>query len=161
MACGLATLQVLEEEGLVENARTVGAELRQRLEALRSRHSLIKEVRGLGMMLAIEFREPEELASRMGWKLLQRVEPGLFAQMVVTSLCTKHRILTQLAGHSMNVLKILPPLMIGEPEIARFVAALESVLVDCRRFPGPIWEFGASLVRHSLRRPTEEPAAAR
>lgn len=152
MACGLATLQVIEEEGLVERARKTGAELRARLEALQARHSVIKEVRGLGLMLAIEFSEPEEFASRMGWKLLQRVEPGLFAQMVVTALCTKHRILTQLAGHSMNVLKILPPLIIGEAEIARFVEALDAVLADCRRFPGPIWEFGASLVRHSLRR---------
>jgi acetylornithine/succinyldiaminopimelate/putrescine aminotransferase len=118
MACGLATLQVLDEEGLVENARVGGAELRQRLEVLQARHSVIQEVRGLGLMLAIEFREPDEFASRMGWKLLRRVEPGLFAQMVVTSLCTKHRILTQLAGHSMNVLKILPPLMIGEADPA-------------------------------------------
>jgi acetylornithine/succinyldiaminopimelate/putrescine aminotransferase len=159
MACGLATLQVIADEGLVENAHTRGAELRERIEALQARHSVIKEVRGLGMMIAIEFREPEELAARMGWKVLQRVEPGLFAQMVVTSLCTKHRILTMLAGHSMNVLKILPPLMIGETEIARFVAALDAVLSDCRRFPGPIWDFGASLVRHSLRSGVAEAAA--
>jgi acetylornithine/succinyldiaminopimelate/putrescine aminotransferase len=160
MACGLATLQVMDDEGLVENAEQMGAELRRRLEALQARHSVIKEVRGLGMMLAIEFREPEEFASRMGWKLLQRVEPGLFAQMVVTSLCTKHRILTMLAGHSMNVLKLLPPLTIGEGEIARFVDALDAVLADCRRFPGPMWDFGASLVRHSLRRAPAEPVAS-
>ncbi len=161
MACGLATLQVIEEERLVENSLEMGDELRRRLEELQLRHSLIKEVRGLGMMIAVEFREPEDLASRMGWKLLQRVDPGLFAQMVVTSLCTKHRILTQLAGHSMNVLKILPPLVIGKAEIVRFVDALDAVLTDCRKFPGPIWEFGASLVRHSLRRAPAEPATAR
>jgi acetylornithine/succinyldiaminopimelate/putrescine aminotransferase len=161
MACGLATLQVLDDEGLVEKARVVGAALRERIEALQQRHSAIKEVRGLGLMLAIEFREPAEFASRMGWKLLQRVEPGLFAQMVVTSLCTKHRILTQLAGHSMNVLKLLPPLTIGEAEIARFVAALDAVLTECGRFPGPIWDFGASLVRHSLRRTVAEPVGAK
>jgi 4-aminobutyrate aminotransferase-like enzyme len=161
MACGLATLQVLEEEGLVERSRVLGAELRRRLEELQSRYSVIKEVRGLGLMLAIEFHEPRELAARMGWKLLQSVEPGLFAQMVVTSLCTKHRILTQLAGHSMNVLKVLPPLIIGEAEIVRFVGALEAVLDECRRFPGPIWEFGANLVRHSLRRTPVETVSAR
>ena len=160
MACGLATLQVIDDERLVERARNSGAELLRRLEELKTRHSLIKEVRGLGCMIAIEFHEPRELASRMGWKLLHRVEPELFAQMLVTSLFTRHRILTQLAGHAMDVIKILPPLMIGEPEIARFVAALDAVLTDCRSFPGPIWDFGAQLVRHSLHRAAPQPANA-
>ena len=159
MACGLATLQVIEDEQLVERARDTGAELLRRLGELKARHSLIKEVRGLGCMIAIEFHEPRELASRMGWKLLHRVEPELFAQMIVTSLFTRHRILTQLAGHAMDVIKILPPLMIGEPEIARFTAALDAVLTDCRSFPGPIWDFGAQLVRHSLHRAAPQPAA--
>jgi acetylornithine/succinyldiaminopimelate/putrescine aminotransferase len=98
MACGLATLQVIEDEGLVERARTTGAELLARLEALKERHSLIKEVRGLGLMIAVEFHEPRELAMRMGWKLLHRVEKELFAQMLVTALFQKHRILCQIAG---------------------------------------------------------------
>ena len=160
MACGLATLHVIDDERLVERARDTGAELLRRLEELKAGHSLIKEVRGLGCMIAIEFHEPRELASRMGWKLLHRVEPELFAQMIVTSLFTRHRILTQLAGHAMDVIKILPPLMIGEPEIARFVAALDAVLTDCRSFPGPIWDFGAQLVRHSLHRAAPQPANA-
>ncbi len=160
MACGLATLQVLEEEGLIERSADSGAELRRRLDALKAKHSLIKEVRGLGMMVAIEFHEPREFAARMGWKLLHRVESELFAQMVVTSLFKKHRILTQIAGHAMDVVKILPPLTIGEAEIARFVGAFDSVLDECRRFPGPMWDFGANLVRHSLRRAAPEPVRA-
>ena len=140
MAAGLASLQVIEEENLVERARQTGAQLRRRLEGLKERHSLIKEVRGIGLMIAIEFHEPTELAMRMGWKLLHKVERELFAQMIVTSLFKKHRILTQIAGHAMDVLKILPPLIIGEKEIDRFVNALDSVLNDCRNFPGPIWD---------------------
>src|SRR5215210_7690421 len=103
------------------------------------------------MMIAIEFHEPRELAMRMGWKLLHKVEAELFAQMLVTALFTKHRILTQIAGHGMDVIKILPPLTIGEPEIARFVGALDAVLAECRTFPGPLWDLGASFVRHSLK----------
>jgi acetylornithine/succinyldiaminopimelate/putrescine aminotransferase len=161
MASGLATLQVLDDERLVERARGTGAMLLARLDALRERHSLIKEVRGLGLMVAIEFHEPAELAARLGWKLLHRVERELFAQMIVTALFQKHRILTQLAGHGMDVIKILPPLVIGEREIERFVAALDAVLEDCRRFPGPIWDLGASFIRHSLQRSTVELAGAR
>ena len=160
MASGLATLQVLEDEQLVERARDGGAQLLARLNALKERHSLIKEVRGLGLMIAIEFHEPSEMAARLGWKLLHRVERELFAQMLVTSLFGKHRILTQIAGHAMDVIKILPPLIIGEREIDRFVTALDAVLSDCRKFPGPIWDLGANFIRHSLKRSTLEPAAA-
>ena len=96
----------------------------------------------------------------MGWKLLHRVESELFAQMIVTTLFKKHRILTQIAGHSMDVLKILPPLVTGEKEIARFVNALDSVLQECRRFPGPIWDFGSQLVKHSLRRKSPKVTSA-
>jgi acetylornithine/succinyldiaminopimelate/putrescine aminotransferase len=159
MAAGLATLAVLDDEQLVERARDNGIELLRRLDALKEKHSLIKEVRGLGMMIAIEFHEPRELALRMGWKFLHSVERELFAQMLVTALFRKHRILTQIAGHNMDVIKILPPLMIGEREIARFVTALEAVLMDCRSFPGPIWDLGKNFIRHAIKRSTAETAA--
>ncbi|MFL6590149.1 MAG: aspartate aminotransferase family protein, partial [Chthoniobacterales bacterium] len=74
----------------------------------------------------------------------------LFAQMVVTQLLSKHRILTQVAGHAMDVIKILPPLIIGEREVDLFVAALDDVLMECRKFPGPMWEIGQNFVRHAL-----------
>ena len=160
MAAGLATLQVLDDENLVERARTHGTELMRRLDALKEKHSLIKEVRGLGLMIAIEFHEPRELALKMGWKLLHKVEHELFAQMLVTSLFQKHRILTQIAGHAMDVLKILPPLIIGEREIDRFVTALDAVLTECRSFPGPSWDLGSNFIRHSLKRSTVEPVGA-
>lgn len=160
MAAGLATLQVLDDEHLIDRAREQGTELMRRLDALKEKHSLIKEVRGLGLMIAIEFHEPRELALKMGWKLLHKVERELFAQMLVTSLFQKHRILTQIAGHAMDVLKVLPPLIIGEREIDRFVTALDAVLTECRSFPGPIWDLGSNFIRHSLKRSTVEPAGA-
>lgn len=153
MACGLATLQVLEEEGLVENCERVSRLLLERLHEFKGRHSLIREIRGLGLIIAIEFHEPDEFMSRMGWKMLHRIEHELFAQMIVTALFTRHRILTQVAGHGMDVLKILPPLMIGEAEVDRFVSALDNVLDQCRRFPGPIWDLGKNFVRQTLHRP--------
>lgn len=160
MAAGLATLQVLEDEQLIERARDNGIELLRRLDALKEKHSLIKEVRGLGMMIAIEFHEPRELAMKMGWKFLHSVERELFAQMLVTSLFKRHRILTQIAGHSMDVIKLLPPLITGEREIERFVSALDSVLTECRSFPGPIWDLGKNFIRHAIKCSTVEPAGA-
>jgi acetylornithine/succinyldiaminopimelate/putrescine aminotransferase len=80
------------------------------------------------------------------------MEVNLFTQMVVTSLLSRHRILTQVAAHGLDTLKILPPLTITEVEVNKFVNALDSVLADCRRFPGPLWDLGANFVRHSLRK---------
>ncbi len=151
MACGLASLEVLEKEKLVENSARMGDLLMQRIDALKTKHSFIKEVRGKGLIIAIEFQEPNEMKLKMGWKLLHKVDKVLFAQMVVTQLLSRHRILTQVAGHAMDVVKILPPLIIGEKEVDLFVNALDSVLTECRKFPGPMWEIGQNFVRHALR----------
>lgn len=159
MACGLATLQVLQDEKLVENSEKMGALLLAKLNALKAEHSVIKEVRGKGLMLAIEFQEPVEVASKLGWRLLHKLEKELFSQMIVTTLLTKHRILTHVAGHGMDVMKILPPLMIGEMEVDLFVDALDSVLRLCRRFPGPIWDLGANALKNTLGSLRKAPAA--
>ncbi len=161
MACGLSALQVIDDENLIENSATMGVLLMQRVDALRTKHSFIKEVRGKGLMIAIEFQEPTEFKLKMGWRLLHKVDKVLFAQMVVTQMLRKHRILTQVAGHAMDVLKILPPLIITEREVDMFVQALDEVLTECRKFPGPMWEIGNNFVRHALRsRNGNQPRAA-
>jgi acetylornithine/succinyldiaminopimelate/putrescine aminotransferase len=150
MACGLATLSVIDDERLVENAASMGALLQERLNALKPKHPFIKEVRGMGLMLAIEFDEPKDLKLKMAWQLIHRMDKSLFTQMVVTSLLSQHRILTQVAGHNMDVVKILPPLVIGEKEVDRFVNAFDAVLADCKKIPGPIWELGKNFFKSSL-----------
>src|SRR5207248_11165337 len=114
MACGLAALEVIDQENLVERSAKMGALLMQRIEGLKAKHSFIKEVRGKGLMVAIEFHEPNEFKLKMAWKLLHKIDKVLFAQMIVTKMLSKHRILTQVAGHDMDVLKILTLLTIGE-----------------------------------------------
>jgi acetylornithine/succinyldiaminopimelate/putrescine aminotransferase len=97
----------------------------------------------------------------MAWKLLHKIDKVLFAQMVVSQMLSRHRILTQVAGHAMDVMKILPPLSIGEREIDMFVNALDDVLTDCRKFPGPMWELGNNFVKAALgSRRSSEPVSA-
>jgi 4-aminobutyrate aminotransferase-like enzyme len=150
MACGLASLEVIDHENLVENAAKMGALLMNKIDRLREKHSFIKEVRGKGLMIGIEFHEPKELKLKMAWKVLHKIDKVLFAQMVVTQMLSKHRILTQVAGHAMDVVKILPPLIITEREVDMFVNALDDVLTDCRKFPGPMWELGNNFVKAAL-----------
>ncbi|MGH2927901.1 MAG: aspartate aminotransferase family protein, partial [Solirubrobacteraceae bacterium] len=109
-AVGLATLRVIERDGVVEHARRMGELLLELTRPLVDRHEVVRDVRGLGLMWAIELGPPARVASRSMFNTLERAQPGLFAQLVTVPLFHRHRILCQVAGHRMNVIKALPSL---------------------------------------------------
>ena len=146
MAAGLATLHVIEQEGLVGRARQVGDELRGRLAELVPRYELLREVRGRGLMIGIEFGRPVTLRLRASWTALQAARKGLFAQTVVHALFHRHRILTQVSGDHLEVIKLIPPLVIGPAEVDRFVDAFVDVMDEAHRGSGLIRGFGKSLL---------------
>jgi ornithine--oxo-acid transaminase len=129
-AAGLAALQVIEREGLVERAAQLGDLLLDLTRPLTGRFEIVREVRGLGLIWAIELGPPAGRAARRLWDVIERRQPGLFSQLVTVPLFRDHRILTQVAGHHMNVVKALPPLVTPEDELRRFVGALEQVLEE-------------------------------
>ncbi|MBI1909291.1 MAG: aspartate aminotransferase family protein [Deltaproteobacteria bacterium] len=151
MVVGLATLQVIEEEKLVENAEKQGAHLLSSLQKAIGGYEMVQEVRGKGLMMAIEFGPPRSLKLKVGWKMIHAANKGLFGQMIVVPLMSKHRILTQVAGHNVDIVKLLPPLIIGEKEVRRFVQAFEEVVADCHKFPGAAWEVGMTLAKQALK----------
>jgi ornithine--oxo-acid transaminase len=106
----------------------------------------VVNVRGLGLMWAIEFGRPAR--SRVTWHLLEAAQPGMFAQLVVVPLFSEHRILTQVAGHRMNVVKALPPLVVEESDLEEFAAALEAVLRTTERLPRAAARFALQVGPH-------------
>jgi ornithine--oxo-acid transaminase len=126
MAAGLATLRELDEQELVQRAARLGEVLLERTQALVEEHEVVRDVRGLGLMWAMEFGEPE--SGSFAWRVMERMQTGLFAQLVVVPLFTKHRILSQVAGHDLPVLKGLPPLVLDEEDLDAFVDALDDVI---------------------------------
>jgi ornithine--oxo-acid transaminase len=151
MAAGLAALAVIDDEGLVENAALRGAELMDGLKALQAKYDFIKDVRGKGLIIGIEFGRPSGLKARAGWAMLQKARVGLFAQMVVVALFQRHKILTQVSGDHMEVIKIIPPLMISETEVRLFLDGLDDVLGDAARGSGLMWDFGRTLIKQAVR----------
>jgi ornithine--oxo-acid transaminase len=151
MAAGLASLAVIEDEGLVENAELRGAELMRGLEGLRAKYDLIADVRGRGLIIGIEFGRPSGIKARAGWAMLQKARVGLFAQMVVVALFQRHRILTQVSGDHMEVIKLIPPLMIGDAEVKLFIDGLADVLEDASKGSGLMWDFGRTLIKSAVR----------
>ena len=156
MVAGLATLHVIESQKLVENAAEVGQSLLQRLAPLAQRYELVKQVRGKGLMIAIEFGPPRSLKLKLGWSLLHRIDQGLFCQAVLMPLLSEHHVLAQVAGHHMDVIKLIPPLVLSEQDAAQVADAFDQVIAACHRFPGPVWEAGKHLGHQVFKR---EPKA--
>jgi ornithine--oxo-acid transaminase len=131
MAAGLATLRELDDAALVERAERLGRLLLERTEPFAAAHDVVRDVRGLGLIWAMEFAEPE--SGSLSWRMLERMQTGLFAQLVVVPLFRKHHILTQVAGHDLPVLKGLPALVLTEQDVDDFVAALDDVIAKATR----------------------------
>jgi ornithine--oxo-acid transaminase len=144
MVAGLATLRELDTEGLIERSARLGELLLERTRPLLE-SEVVKDVRGLGLLWAIEFQEPP--GGSRTWKLLERIQPGLFSQLVVVPLFRDHRILSQVAGHGMNVLKAIPPLVVTEDDIESFGSALEETISRAEKMPRALVRFALGAAR--------------
>jgi ornithine--oxo-acid transaminase len=160
-AAGLATLRVLERDAIVENARRMGELLLELTQPLVDRYEVVREVRGLGLMWAIELGPPSGSAARSLWGAMERAQPGLFAQLVTVPLFHDHHILCQVAGHRMNVVKALPALVVTEADIRHFADALDDVLAQAERVPSAYARLGWRMARQVARpRPRGRTRAA-
>jgi ornithine--oxo-acid transaminase len=132
MAAGLATLHELREQRLVEESARLGERLLELTRPLVDEFEVVRDVRGLGLAWAIEFGEPEN-GGRRTYRLIERAQRGLFAQLVVVPLFTKHHILSQVAGHDMAVIRILPPLVVTDEDVEEFAEALRDTIKHAQR----------------------------
>jgi ornithine--oxo-acid transaminase len=133
MAAGLATLHELDEQRLVERCASLGERLLELTRPLVERHEVVTDVRGLGLLWAIEFAEPD--GGRRSYRLLDRMQRGLFAQVIVVPLFREHRILSQVAGHGIAVIKGIPPLTLTDDDLDWFAGALDETIGKARRLP--------------------------
>lgn len=151
MAAGLATLQVMEDENLVENSAQLGEDIIQSINAMSSQYEFLKEARGKGLMIAVEFHSPKSLKLKAAWAMLETANKGLFCQMITIPLFKEHRILTQVAGHGMNVVKLLPPLNLTQKDRDWIVSSFDKSIADTHQIPGSIWDLGKNLASHAMK----------
>ncbi len=140
MVAGLAALDVLDRHGLVQRAEQLGDLIGEGLRAMIPRFEFLKEVRWRGLMVGIEFGPPQSLVLKTAWALMHKMDKSLFPQAAIIPLLDKHHIITQVAGHHIDVIKLLPPLVISEDDARWFLTAFEDVLVQMHKFPGPAWD---------------------
>jgi ornithine--oxo-acid transaminase len=151
MAAGIATLSVLERERVIENAAQKGDRLLHALSALVPRYELLREVRGKGLMIGVEYGPPQSLALKTSWNLLETASKGLFCQLITIPLFKDHKLLSQVAGHASHTVKLLPPLIISEEDCAWIERAFDAVTAAAHRVPGAVWSLGKTLVDNAMR----------
>jgi ornithine--oxo-acid transaminase len=149
MRAALATLDVLESEGLGEKALKLGEYLRSGLRERLAPYEMVGEVRGLGMLSGIEFQAPRSLKLRMAFEAFQRIHPGMFGQVVVMRLFRDRGILTQMCGNNFSVVKAAPPLMVTEAQIDLFADAVTAV-VDEMHHSASFWTEPLGLARRVM-----------
>lgn len=152
MVCGLASLKIIEEEKLLQNAASMGELFLSELTKLKTRHEWILDVRGLGLMIGIEFGKPASgFKKKMVWDAVHKIDKGLFGELIVMPLLAKHRILTQVSGHHQDIVKLIPPLTLTKEHIDYFIKSLDEVLSECDSITGPILSMGKNLAKHVVK----------
>jgi ornithine--oxo-acid transaminase len=151
MAAGIATLDVIKNEKLIENAAARGARIQQAFNAMVQRYELVKEVRGKGLMIGIEFGAPKSFALKASWNVLESASTGLFCQLITIPLFKDHKILTQVSGHASHTIKILPTLTITDKDCEWIEESFDAVIAGAHRVPGAVWSLGKTLVDNAIR----------
>jgi len=147
MRAGLATLEVLERENLGWRSIDAGEYLQVRLSETLGSYEMVKEVRGLGLLMGIEFQLPRQLRLRIPCKAFGAVHAwtncghASFPQL---------RFFDSGMGNNFMVLKIAPPLLVNNMQMDAFVRAVNDV-VELANSPGPFWSGALGLARRAFR----------
>jgi ornithine--oxo-acid transaminase len=152
MVAGLATLQVFDDDHIVQHAAAMGDVWKSKLGQLAARHEFISDIRGEGQMIGIEFGRPVSAGPRRRWRLVEATRTAMFSQTLVVPLYHRYGILTQVAADNINVIKLLPPLIADVAEIDLFTNALDEILTDAERSSGWLVEFGLTMAKGVLKR---------
>ena len=116
------------------------------------RYELLKNVRGKGLMIGVEFGPPKSLTLKASWNLLETASKGLFCQLITIPLFKEHKILSQVSGHASHTIKLIPSLTITNDDCKWIETAFDSVIEASHRVPGAIWSLGKTLVDNAARK---------
>ncbi|MEW6768568.1 MAG: aspartate aminotransferase family protein [Pseudomonadota bacterium] len=152
MAAGIAVLDVIKNEKVIENAAARGEQLIAALSAMIPRYELLKNVRGKGLMIGVEFGPPKSMTLKASWNLLETASKGLFCQLITIPLFKEHKILSQVSGHASHTIKLIPSLTITSDDCKWIETAFDSVIGASHRVPGAIWSLGKTLVDNAARK---------
>src|SRR5206468_10105370 len=123
---------------------------------MQERYEMVKEVRGSGRMIGIELGAPSSRVARLNWRLFHMASEGLFPQLIVIPLHRDHGVITMAAGKN-DVIKLLPPLTLSEPEARGFLGALDQVLAESHGSSSKNWGIVRDIAQATLLRRSAAP----
>jgi 4-aminobutyrate aminotransferase len=115
-AAAKATIEVLKD-GVVENARRMGEILMDELEDIQSRYPVIAEVRGLGLMIGVEFAQSDG-------------SPGTEISKAIKDICLREGLLIMLCGTYSQVVRWIPPLVVDEEQLRTALGIFERAVAE-------------------------------
>lgn len=135
-AAAIAAINVILEKNLCEKARENGEYMLGRLKTLQDKYQVVKEVRGQGLMIGLEFKSETGLIDKLTGGMLNKLSEEYFGALVAGELQNKHRIITAYTLNNPNVIRLEPPLIVTREQIDRLVDALEDIFQRHRSFVG-------------------------
>lgn len=126
-AAAIAALEIICEENLPGRAREQGDYLLEKLSRLKEQHPLIKDVRGRGLIIGLEFNQPGGFAAKASLGLANKLSDEFLGSMVAGELLNKYRIITAYTLNNPNVIRLEPPLNVTKEQLDTLLDALEEI----------------------------------
>jgi len=127
-AAGIATLEVILRDDLSRQAELKGTYLKYKLHDLQKKYPFLKEVRGKGLMIGLEFAQPEKgLINRLTGGAMEKLASEYLGAMIAGELLNNHRIVTAYTLNNPNVIRLEPPLIVSYGQLNALIAALDVI----------------------------------
>ena len=148
---GIAAINIIIKENLSQAAAEKGAYIMDKLAALKEKHKMIKEVRGKGLLIGIEFEEATSgLMKTLSLGVVNALSNEFLAALVAGELLNKHQIITAYTLNNPNVIRIEPPLNISYEDIDYALKSLDEVLTKFKSFTGATLKSAGSMISSML-----------
>lgn len=135
-AAAIAAINQIVKQRLWEEARDKGEYMLGKLRELQQKYNVVKEVRGRGLLIGIEFEKPEGLIDKLTGGMINKLSEEYFGALVAGELQNKYRIITAYTLNNPNVIRLEPPLIVTKDQIDQVVEALDAIFKQHRGFMG-------------------------
>ncbi|UNC91913.1 aspartate aminotransferase family protein [Candidatus Contubernalis alkaliaceticus] len=149
MASCLAALEVIEEEGLAQQAQEKGVYILEKLEGFKNKYDLVKDVRGRGLLIGVELNSAEGTLNKISGGLVKNLSKDFTGALITGELLNRYNIIVAYTLNNPNVIRLEPPLNISYEQIDYMLDSLEKVLTKNKGFLSLASKSSKSLIRGS------------
>ncbi len=145
-AAGIAALEVIKNDNLADKALELGDYLLDKLQILKEKYGLIKEVRGRGLLIGLEFEQPKGMLDKLSGGAISRASEEYLGSLVAGQLQNKYGVITAYTLNNPNVVRLEPPLVVTKEEIDHVVDSLDKIFEANKSFLGMAVKSSSSIL---------------